>query len=79
MLCNPSESLGVLTLMIPDRLSRRPLFGFTACDWLEAPLLGHSPCHRFIESCPQGVHCATIRVVMINLRAQGWNTNRAEQ
>ena len=35
----------------------------TACDWLEAPLLGHSPCHRFIESCPQGV-LRTIRVVI---------------
>ena len=42
----------------------------TACDWLEAPLLGHSPCHRFIESCPQGV-LRTIRVV-IQPESSGW-------
>ena len=56
-----SESLGVLTLIFP---SAPVVQGWTtACDWLEAPLLGHSPCHRFIESCPQGV-LRTIRVVM---------------
>ena len=42
----------------------------TTCDWLEAPLLGHSPCHRFIESCPQGV-LRTIRVV-IQPESSGW-------
>ena len=56
-----SESLGVLTLIFP---SAPVVQGWTtACDWLEAPLLGHSPCHRFIESCPQGV-LQTIRVVI---------------
>ena len=56
-----SESLGVLTLIFP---SAPVVQGWTtACDWLEAPLLGHSPCHRFIESCPQGV-LRTIRVVI---------------
>ena len=56
-----SESLGVLTLIFP---SAPIVQGWTtACDWLEAPLLGHSPCHRFIESCPQGV-LRTIRVVI---------------
>ena len=45
-------------------------------DWLEAPLLGHSPCHRFIESCPQGV-LRTIRVV-IQPESSGWShTGRA--
>ena len=56
-----SESLGVLTLIFT---SAPVVQGWTtACDWLEAPLLGHSPCHRFIESCPQGV-LRTIRVVI---------------
>ena len=56
-----SESLGVLTLIFP---SAPVVQGWTtACDWLEAALLGHSPCHRFIESCPQGV-LRTIRVVI---------------
>ena len=56
-----SESLGVLTLIFP---SATVVQGWTtACDWLEAPLLGHSPCHRFIESCPQGV-LRTIRIVI---------------
>ena len=56
-----SESLGVLTLIFP--LAPVVQGWTTACDWLEAPLLGHSPCHRFIESCPQGV-LRTIRVVI---------------
>ena len=56
-----SESLRVLKLIFP---SAPVVQGWTtACDWLEAPLLGHSPCHRFIESCPQGV-LRTIRVVI---------------
>ena len=56
-----SESLGVLTLIFP---SAPVVQGWTtACDWLEAPLLGHSPCHRFIESCPHGV-LRTIRIVI---------------
>ena len=56
-----SESLEVLTLIFP---SAPVVQGWTtACDWLEAHLLGHSPCHRFIESCPQGV-LRTIRVVI---------------
>ena len=56
-----SESLGVLTLIFP---SAPVVQGWTtACDWLEAPLLGHNPCHRFIDSCPQGV-LRTIRVVI---------------
>ena len=51
----------MLTLIFP---SAPVVQGWTtACDWLEAPLLGHSPCHRFIESCPQGV-LRTIRVVI---------------
>ena len=63
-----SESLGVLTLIFP---SAPVVQGWTtACDWLEAPLLGHSPCHRFIESCPQGV-LRTIRVV-IQPESSGW-------
>ena len=65
-----SESLGVLTLIFP---SAPVVQGWTtACDWLEAPLLGHSPCHRFIESCPQGV-LRTIRVV-IQPESSGWVT-----
>ena len=64
-----SESLGVLTLIFP---SAPVVQGWTtACDWLEAPLLGHSPCHRFIESCPQGV-LQTIRVV-IQPESSGWH------
>ena len=63
-----SESLGVLALIFP---SAPIVQGWTtACDWLEAPLLGHSPCHRFIESCPQGV-LRTIRVV-IQPESSGW-------
>ena len=63
-----SESLGVLMLIFP---SAPVVQGWTtACDWLEAPLLGHSPCHRFIESCPQGV-LRTIRVV-IQPESSGW-------
>ena len=64
-----SESLGVLRLIFP---SAPVVQGWTtACDWLEAPLLGHSPCHRFIESCPQGV-LRTIRVV-IQPESSGWS------
>ena len=67
-----SESLGLLTLIFP---SAPVVQGWTtACDWLEAPLLGHSPCHRFIESCPQGV-LRTIRVV-IQPESSGWSTGR---
>ena len=56
-----SESLGVLALIFP---SAPIVQGWTtACGWLEAALLGHSPCHRFIESCSQGV-LRTIRVVI---------------
>ena len=63
-----SESLGVLTLIFP---SAPVVQGWTtACDWLEAPLLGHSSCHRFIESCPQGV-LRTIWVV-IQPESSGW-------
>ena len=64
MLYNPiigAKLIQVLTLIFP---SAPVVQGWTtACDWLEAPLLGHSPCHRFIESCPQGV-LRTIRVVI---------------
>ena len=70
-----SESLGVLTSIFP---SAPVVQGWTtACDWLEAPLLGHSPCYRFIESCPQGV-LRTIRVV-IQPESSGWlHLNRGE-
>ena len=69
-----SESLGVLTLIFP---SAPVVQGWTtACDWLEAPLLGHSPCHRFIESCPQGV-LRTIRVV-IQPESSGWMSSNAQ-
>ena len=64
MLYNPiigAKLIQVLTLIFP---SAPVIQGWTtACDWLEAPLLGHSHCHRFIESCPQGV-LRTIRVVI---------------
>ena len=70
-----SESSGVLMLIFP---SARVVQGWTtACDWLEAPLLGHSPCHRLIESCPQGV-LRTIRVV-IQPESSGWVRSSAGQ
>ena len=71
MLYNPiigAKLIQVLTLIFP---SAPVVQGWTtACDWLEVPLLGHSPCHRFIESCPQGV-LRTIRVV-IQPESSGW-------
>ena len=67
MLCNPVKARDAY-VNIP---SAPVVQGWTtACDWLEAPLLGHSPCHRFIESCPQGV-LRTIRVV-IQPESSGW-------
>ena len=63
-----NESLGVLRLIFPSAPVVQGLT--TACDWLEAPVLGHSPCHRFKESCPQGV-LRTIRVV-IQPESSGW-------
>ena len=71
MLYNPiigAKLIQVLTFIFP---SAPVVQGWTTtCDWLEAPLLGHSPCHRFIESCPQGV-LRTIRVV-IQPESSGW-------
>ena len=51
-----NESLGVLRLIFPSaRAGRRPVIG-----WKH--LVGHGPCHTFIESCPQGV-LRTVRVL----------------